>query len=695
MTIPALSLDDLTWAQMMDAIRERIPGAASQWTLHAPVDPGITLLELYAYLLEQRLFLLDQVPESVVRGVLGLLGVAPPAPAIPAATVLLLRPSPVPVAPPGGPPAAVPPALDAVPAGTELFRPAGAGRIVFSTEQGVALLPPEPVRLEIAGVDRTADLRISGVILLDAGAGAGQPPPAELVLTSPAAFDPPAEAWLSLLLELDTRATIRPSWDPLAPSDVPPPAQITWSYQDAADQFQPFAPDQLDDGTGNLRRSGVVRLAWPDAWRPGAPTGPAPPASTVERRLRLSTSHATFTAPPRLIAISVNAVAARHRQLVTVTGPVLERLDAQLDNWLRLPGQTLDLDAATGQPGSVAGLLLDDPTTIQLTLAERDGRQHAWVPAADLGTYGPADRVFQIDRAAGTVRFGDGLTGRVPVIAQRRPGDPPRLSLSYQLGGGELGNLGVVEWACAALPIEATSAVPASSGTQPETIEQARSRAGDELARPTRAVTIADIEQLTEQTPGVDIARAHVAVGLHPATPCDPVAGAVTVVIVPGLPGDRSDGRPDVLAPNPDPGAIAAVTSMLAAVRLIGTEVFVRGPRYRPVRLAVTPGSAVATPAGLQQRLLDGLRRYLDPLAGGPDEQGWPFGEPLRPSELLGVAQGVAGRAAVITAVSIGLDGAPPSQDCQDVAIGPHDLVVLTRLTLVAPPSGIEPGGLS
>lgn len=695
MTIPALNLDDLTWAQMMDAIRERIPGAASQWTLHAPVDPGITLLELYAYLLEQRLFLLDQVPESLVRGVLGLLGVTPPAPAIPAATVLLLRPSPVPVAPPAGPPAAVPPALDAVPAGTELFRSAGAGRIVFSTEKGVALLPPEPVRLEIAGVDRTADLRISGVTLLDAGPGGGQPPPAELVLTSPAAFDPSAGAWLSLLLELDTRAAIRPSWDQLAPSDVPPPAQVTWSYQDAAGQFQPFGPDQLDDGTGNLRRSGVVSLAWPDAWRPGAPANPAPPASTAERRLRLSTSQATFTAPPRLIAISVNAVAARHRQLVTATGTVLERLDAQLGSWLRLPGQTLDLDAATGQPGSVAGLLLDDPATIQLTLAERDGRQHTWAPAADLGTYGPADRVFQIDRAAGTVRFGDGLTGRVPVIARRRPGDPPRLSLSYQLGGGEQGNLGVVEWACTALPIEATSAVPAVSGTEAETIEQARSRAGDELARPTRAVTIADIEQLTTQTPGVDIARAHVAVGLHPATPCDPVAGAITVVIVPGVAGDRSGGRPDVPAPDPDPGAIAAVTSMLAAARLIGTEVFVRGPRYRPVRLAVTPGSAVAAPAGLQQRLLDGLRRYLDPLAGGPDEQGWPFGEPLRPSELLGVAQGVAGRAAVITAVSIGLDGAPPSQDCQDVAIGPHDLVVLTGLTLVPPPPGIEPGGLS
>lgn len=335
------------------------------------------------------------------------------------------------------------------------------------------------------------------------------------------------------------------------------------------------------------------------------------------------------------------------------------------------------------------------------SLIERDGVRHTWAAVSDLSTHGPADRVFEIDRAAGSLRFGDGLTGRLPVAAPRRPGDPPRLRLSYQLGGGEAGNLGIIRWSCDTPPIVAISAVPARSGQPPETVEQARARAAGELARPTRAVTATDIEQIALNTPGVDIARAHVATGLHPATPCDLVAGAVTVVIVPGVTDDRAQGRPSVPAPMPDPGAIAAVRAALESARLIGTELFVRGPRYHAVRLAVALSSAVADRARLQQRLEDGLRLHLDPLAGGPTGDGWIFGEPLRPAELLGVAQRLAGRSGVIDGVSIGLDGAVPDENCQDVAIAGHDLVLLAGLTLTGPlvasagAAASEPGGLS
>jgi hypothetical protein len=57
MAIPQITLDDLTWADLSAAARGRIPaGSNGRWTLHAPVDPGITLLELHAWLLEQRLY---------------------------------------------------------------------------------------------------------------------------------------------------------------------------------------------------------------------------------------------------------------------------------------------------------------------------------------------------------------------------------------------------------------------------------------------------------------------------------------------------------------------------------------------------------------------------------------------------------------------------------------------------------------
>src|SRR6266852_721834 len=121
MTLAPVRLDDLTWDQMVEAIRRRIPAESSgNWTLHAPVDPGITFLDLFAFLAEQRLYWLDQVPDAFVVAVLGLLGLKGPKPAVPAATVLqITQPDPQ------------HPVLFAVPAGTRFTRDPR-GEIVFT-----------------------------------------------------------------------------------------------------------------------------------------------------------------------------------------------------------------------------------------------------------------------------------------------------------------------------------------------------------------------------------------------------------------------------------------------------------------------------------------------------------------------------------------------------------------------------------
>ena len=69
MALEPLILDDLTWDDLVQAARSRIPAASrGAWTLHAPVDPGITLLELFAAQLEERLFWLDQPCDAVAVG---------------------------------------------------------------------------------------------------------------------------------------------------------------------------------------------------------------------------------------------------------------------------------------------------------------------------------------------------------------------------------------------------------------------------------------------------------------------------------------------------------------------------------------------------------------------------------------------------------------------------------------------------
>jgi hypothetical protein len=69
-------------------------------------------------------------------------------------------------------------------------------------------------------------------------------------------------------------------------------------------------------------------------------------------------------------------------------------------------------------------------------------------------------------------------------------------------------------------------------------------------------------------------------------------------------------------------------------------------------------------------------------LRGGEDGSGWPFGEPLRPSALLREAQAAIGKDGDITAVSVTLDGVAPSNDCDDVLIGDHNLVALDAARL-------------
>jgi predicted phage baseplate assembly protein len=241
--------------------------------------------------------------------------------------------------------------------------------------------------------------------------------------------------------------------------------------------------------------------------------------------------------------------------------------------------------------------------------------------------------------------------------------------------------------------------VPAADGAEAETIAQARARAGAVLQEVHRAVTAADHETIAQQAPGVAVARAHAAVGDHPGYPCTLVPGAVSVYVVPVAPrGDADWDLPDfVPAPRPDPGLLSQVCAALGAARLLGEELFVREPRYRAVRLRIAITGTPRDPAAVRSRVQDAARLYLDPLTGGDQAAGWPFGAPVRPSALLRVAQQAAGHDGTVSSVAIALAEGTSWEDCRDVAIRPNELVALFALADVtvrfSPGSGTGPGG--
>jgi hypothetical protein len=64
MPINLPNLDDRTFVSLMDEARALIPTYAPEWTDHNPTDPGITLIEFFAYLAEMLLYRLDRVTDA-------------------------------------------------------------------------------------------------------------------------------------------------------------------------------------------------------------------------------------------------------------------------------------------------------------------------------------------------------------------------------------------------------------------------------------------------------------------------------------------------------------------------------------------------------------------------------------------------------------------------------------------------------
>ena len=62
MTLP--NLDDRTYADLVEEARALIPNYAPEWTNHNPSDPGITLVELFAYLSEMLIYRLNRVTDA-------------------------------------------------------------------------------------------------------------------------------------------------------------------------------------------------------------------------------------------------------------------------------------------------------------------------------------------------------------------------------------------------------------------------------------------------------------------------------------------------------------------------------------------------------------------------------------------------------------------------------------------------------
>lgn len=75
MTLPAPNLDDKSFEDLVREAVSRIPIYAPSWTDHNATDPGITLIELFAWLTEMQIYRLNRITEGDIKVFLKTLGI--------------------------------------------------------------------------------------------------------------------------------------------------------------------------------------------------------------------------------------------------------------------------------------------------------------------------------------------------------------------------------------------------------------------------------------------------------------------------------------------------------------------------------------------------------------------------------------------------------------------------------------------
>lgn len=308
----------------------------------------------------------------------------------------------------------------------------------------------------------------------------------------------------------------------------------------------------------------------------------------------------------------------------------------------------------------------------QLFTFEGD-RWNAWTLRPD---FDGSDRTAQdltFDFETGAVLFGDGDKGRIP------PADSLVFVSGFETRAQD-GNLDrhVIDTLTdnlhnrALLPdfdavkdrATITNVLPATGGDAAEALEEASERALELIEAPNRAVTLGDYEALARKTPGVRLARVSARANLHPGFPCFQAPGIVTVIILPWLPKGR---------PMPSVALRRTVTAYLTRRRVIGTRVEVVGPTYRKVSVQARVQSADrVNKESLRTRIIEALDRFFDPLVGGPDGTGWPFGRDVYRSEVLQVIDETIG---VENVLALQLRDENGKLQCGNVCIGPTGLV--------------------
>jgi predicted phage baseplate assembly protein len=647
----APELVDATREAVRAAVRDRIPGYTPDWTNPDRQDAGVALVRLFGTQTEPVLTRVNRLPEKILAEHLRTAGVRR-RPATAATALLEFT-----VNPPDG-------ASVLIPAGFQASASSRAGQVFYETDQDLFATPATlgAIATERAGTLEPIPLGPAGPGRPFPPFGADPRPGSALWLGLAGTTSPFPSLSLGFVIAAAPPAPVASGG--LTPPPAPPEPLLRWDVLDGSR----FVPAEVArDETNGLRGSGTVELRVPRTWTPGRP--PAARPGPALRWLRLQVAQGTFTVtPPPVSGLRLNTVAA------TAARTILdEPLEPVQDPAATTARRRFRLSQVPILAGTVVIEVDDDPAGDLFGTTADAAAQ--WQEVASLAGTGPDDRVFVVDHATGEITFGDGVNG-----AAVPPGFRNVRAVRYRVGGGAAGAVlaGAVTNVVTALPFvtAVNNPFPATGGADAEPDDDVVRRGVGELRSRGRAVAPADYGLLALRAPGASVARAHGVPGLHPGLRGTPIPGVVGVLVVP--PADES-GEPPVATA----ATLRAVSGYLTREVAPAGVTVVTGPvRFRRVaveaRVVLDPDQ---DRAGILSRAGDAVTGYLDPLTGGENGAGWPFGGAVRHTPLVRRLLSVDGVLAV-SGLSLTVDGLrlPP---CTDHAIPPHDLVWPQRPLLI------------
>ena len=633
MPLPEPILDDLRFQKdLVDEARRRIIRYCPEWTDYNLSDPGITLIELFAWMAEQLTYRLNQVPEKNRIRFMELLGIRLQ-PASSARAELTFRLSaPFPISPEDTTTAVVPAGQEVATRQTD-----EEPEVIFTTDERLVIGPP---RLTQMRREQNFNKNYLPRMGIEAFPVFGQPPRQGDVYYI--GFDESQDLRGHILrLEFqceETQATGVKRNDP----------PLVWECSLGDGQWRLIQPSTLPserDTTGGLNNSeGQITFYLPLEFRVDQVHGRRALwlRCRLEQRRKEQGMYSQSPLIRNLAAYSLGAT-TMGTHAVIVSNEVLGMSSGE-------PGQLWQL-----QHAPVLALREDEKVEVE----EKHDGELVFVPwdyVPDFSNSNHYDRHFSLDSATGEIMFGPAIRQRDGTVRQygRVPEAGRQIRVNrYRYGGGTVGNVPAnkIDGLKSAVPYidRVINLRRAEGGRDSETLEEAKLRAQREVRAQQRAVTAEDFEYLTK---GASRAVARVK-SRTPDKTANVPSGMIELLVVPAA-FDALQAR-DLTKLRLDPDLTKVVERHLDQYRLLTTMLRVREPQYIGVKVeAEIAVSEYSQPEVVQAKVREALQHYLCPLklglddaalqeTVGPDWEGWPFGKALFVSEIFTLLQKVPG----------------------------------------------------